>query len=63
MKLRTFAVIALALAACGAQGAEKYYKWKDEGGAWHYTRTPPPAGAPSGAVCEFAGFGCVHDDK
>ena len=26
MKLRTFAVIALALAACGAQGAEKYYK-------------------------------------
>lgn len=47
MKLRTFAVIALALAACGAQGAEKYYKWKDEGGAWHYTRTPPPAGAQS----------------
>lgn len=47
MKLRTFAVIALVLATCGAQAAEKFYKWKDESGTWHYTKTPPPTGAQS----------------
>jgi hypothetical protein len=50
MNLRTFAVVALVFAACSAQAAEKFYKWKDETGAWHYTRTPPPAGAESSNV-------------
>lgn len=26
-----------------AVAAEKFYKWQDADGAWHYTTTPPPA--------------------
>jgi hypothetical protein len=26
-----------------AGAAEKFYKWQDADGAWHYTTTPPPA--------------------
>jgi hypothetical protein len=48
MSIRTIlAVPALLLLAFAAQAGEKFYKWKDEQGAWHYTRTPPPAGAQS----------------
>jgi len=48
MKIRVIVVPALLLLlACAAQAGEKFYKWKDESGAWHYTRTPPPAGAQS----------------
>jgi hypothetical protein len=47
MNIRAIVVPALLLLslASAAQAAEKFYKWKDESGAWHYTRTPPPAGA------------------
>jgi hypothetical protein len=46
MNIRAIVVSALMLLlAFAAQAGEKFYKWKDESGAWHYTRTPPPAGA------------------
>jgi len=36
------AVLFCLLAACaGSAGAEQYYKWKDESGAWVYSPTPP----------------------
>ncbi|HET7844735.1 MAG TPA: DUF4124 domain-containing protein [Xanthomonadales bacterium] len=47
MGIRTFVVAVALLSACAAQAGEKFYKWKDETGSWHYTRTPPPAGAQS----------------
>lgn len=48
MNIRAIVVSALMLLlAFAAQAGEKFYKWKDESGAWHYTRTPPPAGAPA----------------
>lgn len=39
---RLFVLLLLTLPA-GTAVAEKYYKWQDADGAWHYTTTPPPA--------------------
>jgi hypothetical protein len=35
-------LLCLLLPAAG-MAAEKFYKWQDADGAWHYTTTPPPA--------------------
>jgi len=57
MNVRVFVVTALLLVAGAAQAGEKFYKWKDESGAWHYTQTPPPAGAKSENVEVTGGAG------
>lgn len=33
--------LAFSLALAGSAGAEQFYKWQDETGAWHYTNRPP----------------------
>lgn len=48
MKIAFVALALLALA--GTAAAEKFYKWKDAEGTWHYTTTPPPDGAQGAAL-------------